>query len=482
VVRNHQLSTATWFRYGDTCSKRFFDFHRIGRKRTLLKELSTEDGEVTGQEDLAHYVHSFYTHIYTSEANAPGTHEAREVCWTSTPTRVSNETNKELTQELTLKEIQEAILAMPKDKAPGCDGIPTEFFQEFLSEVSPTLLQAFSAMLRNGETSELFNKGLIILIPKSGNHARIGNWRPITLLGSLYKILAKTLAKRLQTFLPSIIRPSQTGFVKGRCILDNTFLAQEAQDWAEESNQDLVLLFLDFEKAFDRIEWSFLFEALAKLGFCSQWIRWVSSLYKSASSAIKLNGVEGSTFPLGRSLRQGCPLSPYLFILATDVLGHMLDDHRFGVKGLALSGGGKITDQTFVDDTALYLQGTCDNMERTQKVLDTFCRASGTKINWHKTAAIWASKKNRDWEWGQEVGLQWIPEGKGVRYLGIQVGFHLPPEANFDKMLSTLKGKLINWSTCRLSLAGRILVANQVLLASMWYLAASWNPNPRMCC
>jgi hypothetical protein len=177
---------------------------------------------------LTHHVRSFYTHLYTSEANAPGTHEAREVCWASTSTRVSNETNKELTQQLTLEEIQEAILAMPKDKAPRCDGIPTEFFQEFMSEVSPTLLQAFSAMLRNRETSELINKGFIILIPKSGDHGRIGNWCPITLLGSIYKILAKTLAMRLQTFLPSIIRPNQTGFVEGRCILDNTFLAQKA--------------------------------------------------------------------------------------------------------------------------------------------------------------------------------------------------------------------------------------------------------------
>jgi hypothetical protein len=80
MVRNHQLSAATWFRYGDMCSKRFFDFHRIGRKRTLLKELSTEDREVTGQEDLAHYVRSFYMHLYTLEANALGTHEAREDC------------------------------------------------------------------------------------------------------------------------------------------------------------------------------------------------------------------------------------------------------------------------------------------------------------------------------------------------------------------------------------------------------------------
>ncbi len=389
--------------------------------------MTIEDGEITSQEDLAHYVRSFYMHLYTSEANASSTSEAREDCWASTPSRVSNETNKELIQELTLKEIQDAISAMPKEKAPRCDDIPTEFIQEFTNEVSPTLLEAFSEMLRSGETSELINKGLITLIPKSGDHARIGNWRPITLLGNLYKILAKTLAKWLHTFLPSIIRPNQTGFVEGRSILDNTFLAQEAQDWAEESNQDLLLLLLDFEKAFNRIEWSFLFKALAKPGFCPQWIWWVSSLYKLASSAIKLNGVEGSTFPLARSVRQGCSLSPYLFILVTDVLGHMLDDHRFGVEGLALSGGGKIIDQTFADDTAFYLQGTRDNMERTQKVLDIFCRASGEKINWHKTAVIWASKRNKEWEWGQEVGLQWVPEGKGVRYLGIQVGFHLPP-------------------------------------------------------
>jgi len=405
ITRNHQLSSTSWFRYGDTCSKLFFNFHRIGRKRTPLKELKTEGGDITGQEDLAHYVRSFYAHLYTSKANTSGTSEAREACWDSTPARVSNVANDELTKELTLKEIKEAITVMPKDKASGCDGMPTEFFQELIEEISPTLLQAFLAMLRRGKTSEWTNKGLITLIPKSGDHAKIGNWQPIMLLGSLYKILAKTLARRLQDLLPNMIRPSQTGFVKGRSILDNTFLAQEAQQWAKESNQDLVLLLLDFEKAFDRIEWNFLFEALAKLGFSPKWIHWVSSLYTSASSTIKLNGVEGRAFPLAKSVRQGCPLSPYLFIMATDVLGHMLDDPRFGVEGLTLLGGRKIRDQTFADDTALYLQGTHENMERTQRVLDIFCKASGTKVNWNKTAAIWASKREKNWDWGQEVGL-----------------------------------------------------------------------------
>jgi len=111
------------------------------------------------------------------------------------------------------------------------------------------------------------------------------------------------LARQLQVFLPSIVRPSQIRFVEGRSILDNTFLAQEALDWAEESDQDLVLLLLDFEKAFDRIEWGFLFEALAKLGFCNQWIHWVRFVYHSASLAIKFNGVVGSSFPLAVLVR-----------------------------------------------------------------------------------------------------------------------------------------------------------------------------------
>jgi len=116
--------------------------------------------------------------------------------------------------------------------------------------------------------------------------------------------------------------------VEGRSILDNTFMAQESLDWAIESNQDLVLFHLDFEKTFDRIEWGFLFTALSKFGFNDTWVSWVRAFYHSASSAIKVNRTIGPDFHLARSVRQGCPLAPYLFILTTDVLGHMMDDPK----------------------------------------------------------------------------------------------------------------------------------------------------------
>jgi hypothetical protein len=121
---------------------------------------------------------------------------------------------------------------------------------------------------------------------------------------------------------------------------------------------------LDFEKAFNRIEWGFLFEALEKLGFGDTWIRWVKALYKGVSSAVKLNGETRPDFKLARSVRQGCPLAPYLFILATNVLGYTLADPKNEVEGLSLPRGGLIKDQTFANDTALYLKGTSSNLDK----------------------------------------------------------------------------------------------------------------------
>jgi hypothetical protein len=116
--------------------------------------------------------------------------------------------NVDMTRPLSLVEITETITLLPKSKAPWHNRIPTKLFQEYMNEVAPTLLLAFKAMLARGLTSEYINKAMITLIPKSGDHSKLGNWRPITLLGSIYKILAKNLTRRIQEFLPLVIRPN----------------------------------------------------------------------------------------------------------------------------------------------------------------------------------------------------------------------------------------------------------------------------------
>jgi hypothetical protein len=197
---------------------------------TLLKELEVDGGTITSEGDLSQYITKFYANLYTYEVHTLGTLEAQERCWENVPTQITKAMNANMTKVLTLKEITEAITSLPKGKALGHDGIPTKFFQECVEEVVPMLLLAFKAMLAQGQTSDHINKGTITLIPKSGDHSKLRNWRPITLLGNIYKILAKMLAGRIQTFLPLVIKPNQTRFVEGRNILDNTFLAQEALD------------------------------------------------------------------------------------------------------------------------------------------------------------------------------------------------------------------------------------------------------------
>jgi hypothetical protein len=92
-----------------------------------------------------------------------------------------------------------------------------------------------------------------------------------------------------------------------------------------------------------------------------------------------------------------------------------------------------------VDDPIFYLKGTHNNLSKARAILEIFFLTSGAKVNWGKSTSIWANKERRDWEWGQEVGLRWIPEGAGVRYLGIQIGFQLPMEANFVNLMVFLK-------------------------------------------
>lgn len=185
----------------------------------------------------------------------------------------------------------------------------TEFFQDSLAE---------------GQVEGSLKLGLYSLIPKGGSQSLLKNFRTISVMPNLHKITAKTLANRIQPLLPRIIQPTQTAFVKDRCILDNiVLLASEAIDWACESKQDLVIILLDFEKAYDRVKWTFLEAAMSKMGFADTWIRWTSSLYRVAESAILVNGQKTKRISIQRSVRQGCPLAPflYLFFAGSDLYG-----------------------------------------------------------------------------------------------------------------------------------------------------------------
>ena len=149
--------------------------------------------------------------------------------------------------------------------------------------------------------------------------------------------------------------------------------------WAGESDQELVVILLDVAKAYDKPSWTYLEERLCKKRFAEVWIKWIKATYLEATTEVPINRINIDPFQIERSVRQGCPLAPYLFILAADVLGKMLDNEVYGVQRLSLPMGHYITSQTFADDTALYLKGTIENVIAAMDMVEAYCQASGSK-------------------------------------------------------------------------------------------------------
>ena len=151
--------------------------------------------------------------------------------------------------------------------------------------------------------------------------------------------------------------PSAKGFVQDRSILDNIFMFSEATEWAQHNGQHLAILLLDFEKAYDRVDWSFLEGTLARFGFPDEWMRGISSVYRSASSRVIIGGRMGEGFTLERSVRQGCPLAPYLFLFFAEAMAHFLRARTTGLRGMRLPirNDAELLDFEYADDTALYV-------------------------------------------------------------------------------------------------------------------------------
>jgi hypothetical protein len=404
---------------------------------------------------------------------------ARDYIWKQVPKVVTASMNETLTAPVTLPELHTAMKLLPTGKAPGLDGFQVDFFLALWETVGPDILEVYQEAFESGTLHRDLNTGTLCLIPKGGDKTNLRNWRPITLLGSIYKCIAKLLASRIQPMLTQLVRANQTCFMKGRSIIDNVFLAIELMEWALETKQPMVMLLLDFEKAYDRVEWSFLEGTLYKLGFVAIWVKWIKSLYTDSWCSVGVNGQNSSPFKLTRSIRQGCPLAPFFYLFVADCLGYLLE-HDSEVKGLKLLANyGEVIDQEYADGTNLYLEGTLQNLNNTKQALGTFSLASGAKINWNKSHAIWISDVQQPFQWGAEVGLRWLLLGETTRYLGFHIGFQVSAEKRFEEVLLTMRKKLAYWCTTHLSLANRILIANQVLLSSLWYVASCWNPHMR---
>ena len=227
---------------------------------------------------------------------------------------------------------------MDHRKTPGSDGLPAEFYKTFWKELSLLLINALNFAYDTETLLITQRRGIIKFIPKKDSDPHfIKNWCPLSLLNCDYKIAAKAIANRIKSVISKLINNDQSGFIKGRFIGENIRLVDDVINYASKNNIPGLLLFIDFEKAFDSLEWSFIERTLQYFGFGPSLRKWIQTFYKKIESCILNNGWASSFFELQRGVRQGCPLSPYmyLFILSAEILAKAIRSNN-EIKGLTI--------------------------------------------------------------------------------------------------------------------------------------------------
>jgi len=212
-------------------------------------------------------------------------------------------------------------------KSPG-PGFNFFFIKKNWDIVSKDIIRALHSFQSIGFIPRGCNASFITLVPKKANPSNLNNFRPISLVGGVYKILSKTLANRLKKVLPSIIDVNQSAFLSERSMLDNILVANETVDYLKKEKKSGVYVKVDFEKAYDSVEWEFLYYMLGRLGFGSTWIKWIKACMELATISVLVNGIPTQEFKPKGGLRQGDPLAHFLFLVVAEGLTGLVREAR----------------------------------------------------------------------------------------------------------------------------------------------------------
>ena len=310
-------SRVRWVEEGESSSSFFCRLEKKLCADRAISAIRAADGSVvTSPEHLCNVFKAFYVDLF-SAVPVDGAARAELLSHVSAlPTSDSAVCEG----ALTLDECFSALSGMARGKAPGCDGLPMEFYLKFWNILGQDLVDVLNFSSRLGRLSRTQRRGVISLSFKKDDRLDPKNWRPISLLNVDYKIASRVVAGRLLKVIHLVVGSDQTCGVPGRFIGENVAFLRDVVDYCSTSGKPGLILSLDQEKTFDRVDWSFLHSVLLSMGFGPSFCNWVQLFYCDVSSAVNVNGFISDFFPLSRGVRQGCPLSPLLYVLVVEVL------------------------------------------------------------------------------------------------------------------------------------------------------------------
>ena len=443
-------------------------------RKKIITQLKTIDGEIITDlsminEEIENYYKNFLTaRIPQDENNNFDDNFARFSSDLQNPKLAQDEAS-ELEQELTKDELLNALKGFQPDKTPGDDGFTKEFYEIFFELLWRNLLDSFNEAFQTGKLSISQRRGIISLIPKDENNLMVlSNWRPITLLNVDYKILARAIAKRIETKMPKLIHSDQTGFVKGRYIGQNVRLLNDLMEFTELNKVPGILLFIDFEKAFDTLEWPFIHHTLRFFNFGPNIQKWISVLYSDVESGAINGGYMTNYFRVSRSVRQGCPLSPLLFVLCVELLAQKIRQNP-EITGIELPNSIEAKLSQFADDTTLICKDTM-SLRGSMSVLGSFGEISGLKLNSKKTKAMWIGSLKNNKTKPLEIDVPADP----IKTLGTYLSNDRDKNnnLNFYLKIQKMETKLNIWLSRDLTLMGRTLLAKTLGVSKLVYAAS----------
>ncbi|GJU52590.1 RNA-directed DNA polymerase, eukaryota [Tanacetum coccineum] len=380
------------------------------------------------------------------------------------PKTISIDQQTELEGAVSKEEVKKAVWDCGSDKSPGPDGFSFGFYRKFWTCIENDVFAAVNYFFTFGDIPKGCNACFIALIPKVHDANLVKDFRPISLIGSIYKIIAKILANRLVGVLGDIVNEVQSAFISDRQILDGPFILNEVIQWCKSKKKQSLIFKVDFEKAYDSVRWDFLDDVLKKFGFGNKWRDWIQKCLRSSRGSIIINGSPTEEFQFFKGLKQGDPLSPFLFILIMESL-HLSFQSVVDVglfKGIHLSPLVNLSHMFYADDAVFVGQWCDDNINTLVHVLECFFRASGLRINMSKSKIM-----------GVNVGDDKIKVAASklgclilntpFTYLGTKVGGNMSRVQAWTEIIDKVKSRLSNWKLKSLSIGGRLTLLKSVL-------------------
>lgn len=469
-----QRSRIKWLKDGDRNSK-FFHATTIQRRgRNRIDRLKDDNGLwVEGQQEVFQLISEHFQKVYTLDN--PIIDEERLHCILP---KVTDQTNVDLNRLVSDEEIKVAMESMGELKAPGPDGLNGLFFQKNWGTIGVDVSKAIRQFFEYGLLPSEMNETLVTLIPKVPMAESLNQLRPISCCNYIYKIISKIFVIRLRCYMGGMVSQNQSAFVGGRLIQDNLIIAQEAFHALKQNNRggkENMAIKLDMSKAYDRVEWSFIEKVLKAYGFDAVWVGKIMKLVNTVTYSYKVNGFTSSSIIPQRGLRQGDPLSPFLFILVADALSLMISEavQKGDLEGFKLAPGAPtLTHLMFADDALLFTKVNQKEVYMMMRILNEYSAMSGQKINVSKSGIIFGKFVDPRTRASLEQILhmqRWENPGK---YLGLPMEWGRSKVTGLTWIKERVLAKMEGWKGSLLNQAGKEVLIKAVIQAIPSYAMA----------